>query len=46
VAGVLMLLFAVFTDYEGGVFKQVPMSLHLGFDRLIGSLLGASPWLY
>ncbi|WP_420148217.1 SPW repeat domain-containing protein [Spirosoma sp.] len=45
VAGVLVLLLAMVTDYEGGVFKKVLMTLHLAFDRLIGSLLGASPWL-
>jgi len=44
-AGVLVLLLATVTDYEGGLFKQVLMTLHLGFDRLMGSLLGASPWL-
>ncbi|GAB4029521.1 SPW repeat protein [Spirosoma jeollabukense] len=45
-AGGLVLLLAMVTDYEGGVFKEVLMTLHLGFDRLIGSLLGASPWLW
>lgn len=44
-AGVLVLLLATVTDYEGGIFKEVLMNLHLAFDRLIGSLLGASPWL-
>ena len=44
-AGMLVLLLAIVTDYEGGVFKRILMLLHLGFDRLIGSLLGASPWL-
>ena len=44
-AGVLVLLLATVTDYEGGIVKEVLMRLHLGFDRLIGSLLGASPWL-
>lgn len=45
VAGVLVLLLATLTDYEGGVFRKILMPLHLGLDRLIGSLLGASPWL-
>ncbi|MCK8495158.1 SPW repeat protein [Spirosoma sp. RP8] len=44
-AGGLVLLLAVVTDYEGGLVKQLLMMLHLAFDRLIGSLLGASPWL-
>ena len=44
-AGVLVLLLATVTDYEGGLFRRVLMTLHLGLDRLIGSLLGASPWL-
>ncbi|GAB4023281.1 SPW repeat protein [Spirosoma koreense] len=41
VAGGLVLLLATVTDYEGGLFRKVLMTLHLG----IGSLLGASPWL-
>ncbi len=44
-AGGLVLLLAVVTDYEGGLSKKLLMMLHLAFDRLIGSLLGASPWL-
>ena len=44
-AGGLVLLLATSTDYEGGVVKRILMMLHLAFDRLIGSLLGASPWL-
>lgn len=45
VAGGLVLLLATVTDYEGGLIREVLMTLHLGFDRLIGALLGASPWL-
>lgn len=44
-AGVLLLLLAMVTRYEGGLFKRVPIIIHLGLDRIIGSLLGASPWL-
>jgi hypothetical protein len=46
VAGILVLLLAMVTDYEGGLFKKVLMVLHLALDRLIGSILGASPWLW
>lgn len=45
VAGALVLILAIFTNYEGGLIKEVLMTLHLGLDRLIGGLLGASPWL-
>jgi hypothetical protein len=46
VAGILVIGLALVTDYEGGLFKEVLMALHLGFDRLIGSFLCASPWLW
>lgn len=46
IAGILVLLLAMTTDYEGGLFKKILMPLHLAFDRLIGSILGASPWFW
>ena len=40
------LIYSVFTDYEAGVVKQLPMPVHLGLDAGSGVLLAASPWLF
>ena len=39
------LLYSLFTDYELGVIKRIPMPVHLGLDAVSGVLLAASPWL-
>ena len=39
------LLYSLFTDYEAGVIKQIPMPIHLLLDAAHGAFLAASPWL-
>ena len=46
VAGVLILIMSVITDYEGGVMRSISMSTHLNMDIALGILLAASPWLF
>lgn len=46
VAGVLILIMSVMTDYEGGLIHTIPMSTHLNMDIVLGILLAASPWLF
>ncbi len=46
VLGVAMLGLSLMTNYEMGVIKALPMSLHLTIDLLSGLLLAASPWLF
>lgn len=46
VAGVLILIMAIMTDYEGGLVRTIPMSTHLNMDIILGILLAASPWLF
>lgn len=46
VAGVLILIMSVMTDYEGGLVRTIPMSTHLNMDVVLGILLAASPWLF
>lgn len=45
-AGVMILLSSLITKYEGGVFRIMPMSVHLNLDIVLGIFLLASPWLF
>lgn len=40
------LLYSMMTNYELGIVKAIPMSMHLWLDGLSGLLLLASPWLF
>ena len=44
--GASALVYSVFTDYEAGVVKRLPMRVHLVLDAASGALLAASPWLF
>lgn len=46
VTGCLIILLALFTRYEGGVFKVIPLTTHLIADILLGTFLAASPWIF
>jgi hypothetical protein len=37
---------SLFTDYELGAVRKIPMPAHLGLDVAEGALLAASPWLF
>jgi hypothetical protein len=36
---------ALFSNYELGITKKIPLKMHLYADLLLGSLLALSPWL-
>ncbi|HEX8547786.1 MAG TPA: hypothetical protein VF691_12545 [Cytophagaceae bacterium] len=38
-------VYSLFTDYELGASRKLPVKWHLGFDILSGAFLAASPWL-
>lgn len=44
--GIALLGLSLFTDYELGLVRRIPMSTHLTMDMLAGALLAASPWLF
>jgi hypothetical protein len=46
ILGVIILLQALFTNYELGLFKVLPMRMHLAFDYVISIFLALSPWLF
>lgn len=45
-AGVAILAYSLFTDYELGVVRRIQMPVHLWLDGIGGVLLAASPWLF
>ncbi len=46
VLGIVVLLQALATDYELGVFKVLPMRMHIMNDYIAGVFLALSPWLF
>jgi hypothetical protein len=46
ILGVIMLVYSLFTDYEYGALKILPVKAHLFIDLLSGALLAASPWIF
>lgn len=46
VLGAGLILYSLLTDYELGIARVIPMSIHLGLDVLSGAFLAISPWLF
>ncbi|MFD2247015.1 SPW repeat protein [Pontibacter ruber] len=46
IAGVLALIQTVFTDFEVGIIKKIPMQSHLMVDFGLGVILALSPWMF
>ena len=44
--GIGLIVYSLLTDYELGVWRTFPMSIHNLFDIAAGALLAASPWLF
>jgi hypothetical protein len=44
--GTILFLTGLFTKYEFGIIKALPLKQHLFFDAMIGGVLAASPWLF
>ena len=46
VLGIGLIAYSLLTDYELGVWRVVPMSVHTLFDVVAGAFLALSPWLF
>jgi SPW repeat len=46
VLGIGLIAYSLFIDYELGVWRIFPMSVHNLFDIAAGAVLAASPWIF
>ena len=46
VLGIGLIVYSLFTDYELGVWRRFPMSVHNLIDIVAGAVLAASPWIF
>jgi len=46
IAAASTLLLSLFTNYELGIWKRLPMAFHLDMDMVLGLCLAVSPWLF
>jgi type IV secretory pathway VirB6-like protein len=46
ILGIATILYSLFTNYELGISRMIPMRTHLILDTVGGVFLAASPWLF
>jgi hypothetical protein len=46
ITGILILVMALFTNYELGAVKVLPFNFHLAIDIMAGAFLALSPWMF
>ncbi|KQR71190.1 hypothetical protein ASF92_07325 [Pedobacter sp. Leaf176] len=46
IASASTLVLSLFTNYELGIWKRLPMTFHLDMDMVLGLCLAISPWLF
>lgn len=46
VLGAVVILYSLFTDYEAGMVRTIPVPVHLALDGVVGLVLLLSPWLF
>jgi hypothetical protein len=46
ILGAAAIGYSLFTDYELGLLRKLPMAAHLGLDAGSGIVLAASPWIF
>ncbi|HEY9047426.1 MAG TPA: SPW repeat protein [Ohtaekwangia sp.] len=45
IAGISIMIYSLFTRYEAGLIKILPVTAHLTFDFVLGICLIVSPWI-
>ncbi len=46
ILGAGVILYSLFTDYELGLVRRIPMATHLWLDLAGGVILAVSPWVF
>jgi len=46
VLGITAFAYSIFTNYELGLIRVLPVKFHLALDILSGLILAASPWMF
>jgi SPW repeat len=46
ILGIMIIIMSVFTNYEAGIVKIIPMPIHLKINIMTGMFLIASPWIF
>lgn len=46
ILGAALIVYSIFTNYELGLMRSIPMNVHLWLDGVGGALLAVSPWLF
>ncbi len=46
IVGAVIILQALMTNFEVGMFRALSMNMHLNMDYLIGAFLAVSPWIF
>lgn len=45
-AGLISTVMSIFTNYEGGIVRSIPMRVHLTADVFLGALVASSPGIF
>ncbi len=46
ILGASLIVYSLFTDYEAGLIRAIPLKAHLTLDAISGVFLAVSPWLF
>jgi hypothetical protein len=46
IAGAIIIIMALFTNFELGLVKKIGMANHLVMDNILGVLLAITPWIF
>jgi hypothetical protein len=44
-SGFILILYSLFTNYEGGMLKILPLGVHMTFDVILGAFIFMAPWI-